>query len=204
MALIADGDLLEAKLLFKSDRDGALNVRHFRAVIQGAGGTFTHAQAAQAIKTQYGPFYAPMMASVARLVFVTVQRLSPLPKTDAEFSNDVPVSGTSGSDMLPRQTCGLLSLRTGVSGRKNRGRMYIPYPSEAMNTDQAFPTAAYVTLLTAMGTNVLDDVDIGTPTAGFILQPIIYHRATNTATSIISTIAREDWATQRRRNNNKF
>jgi hypothetical protein len=42
-----------------------------------------------------------------------------------EFSDD-PLVGTSSAPKFPNQVCSVVSLRTALSGRRHRGRMYLP------------------------------------------------------------------------------
>lgn len=62
---------------------------------------------------------------------VRVQRVRPTVGLAAEANFDPVLLGQSAGDLLANQASMLLSLRSALAGRSNRGRMYLPPPSEA-------------------------------------------------------------------------
>lgn len=69
------------------------------------------------------------------------------------------VTGADGGEALPLATQGLLQLRTGVyvGGRELRGRLYIPAPTEGMNTVNGVPDAIYTGQIAAAGNALILD-----------------------------------------------
>jgi hypothetical protein len=144
------------------------------------------------------------MSVAASFDYVAVQHILPEPAGDTSFSSIAPVNGSNVSDLLPRQTCGIITLRTGIAGVKFRGRVYAPFPPESANDSSGQPNAGYLTNLDALAT-LFDDVltiTVGADSLG--LTPVVYHRSDDTTTPITVAVSRPRWATQRRRNNNRF
>lgn len=69
-----------------------------------------------------------------------------------------PQAGTGAGDAMPPGTALSVERRTGVGGRKNRGRFYIPFPSELHNDANGHPTAAYLTLAATLATATIQTV----------------------------------------------
>ena len=67
------------------------------------------------------------------------------------------VVGTNAGEILPYQTQGLVRLATSsvISGRRVRGRLFIPTPGEADNTAAGAPNATYVTDVTTAAATLL-------------------------------------------------
>lgn len=66
-----------------------------------------------------------LTSSLCTLDTITGQKLQPTPAA-AVRSRSVATAGTVTGTMLPSQVAVVLSLRTALSGRRYRGRMYIP------------------------------------------------------------------------------
>lgn len=58
--------------------------------------------------------------------------------TDKPFSS--PIVGSSGGSPLPLQTAVVATLLTGASGRRNRGRMYLPVNAVSLSTAHELTT----------------------------------------------------------------
>lgn len=66
-----------------------------------------------------------LVSSLCTLDYITCQKIQPTPPA-AVRTLSVGTAGTSGSSALPPQCAVVLSLRTALSGRRYRGRMYLP------------------------------------------------------------------------------
>lgn len=115
------------------------------------------------------------------------------------FSTGVGFAGGLAGDVLPTQTAGLITKRTAVPGRRGRGRAYIPFPTESYNDANGLPTNAYMTPAGALAFSISQSVLVGTLIDGNYLDPVILHRDTGGTSDILATLARQKWATQRRR-----
>ncbi len=181
------------------DQQAGINVTHWRVSTQ-VGADLTPA----VIATDFSAFFAApfkgLMHNTATYDGVKVQKIWPPPATvPAVVTADSGV-GTTGAAGLPPQTCGLLSLRTALAGRANRGRMYLPFPSEQDNVDATGrPSAGYQAVGFTLGGQMITPriITVGAQTMTFV--PGIYHRVTHNFDPFTSRIMRAVWATQRRR-----
>lgn len=108
-------------------------------------------------------------------------------------------AGTGTGDILPRNTSGLIHFGSGLTGRANRGRMYVAFPPEGFNDADGHPTAGYRLAADALGTYLAEPKSIiGSDGTGTI-TPVIHHRAGGAVTPITSSKCRSLWAHQDRR-----
>lgn len=107
--------------------------------------------------------------------------------------------GSVAGDVLPSQVCGLLSFEALFVGPSQRGRMFLPFPSEGSNGSGGSPSAGYVADMDALGVICTTPVVVTNGGSSINLDPVIYHKSSNTSTRITGHIARGAWATQRRR-----
>jgi hypothetical protein len=155
--------------------------------------------AAQAFDTAIAAPIKALMAVSASYRGSGASKIWPLPPSNPTWNITGQGAGTVAGDVLPRQTSGLVTLRTALGGRAYRGRKYAPFPGEADNDANGIPLAAYVTRLATWGNvhiNFLNTVN-GANTAQ--LTPVIWHRTSHTWTNVVTHSARLYWATQRRR-----
>lgn len=108
-------------------------------------------------------------------------------------------AGTTGSTDLPQQTAGLSSLRTATPGRKGRGRVYWPFPSQSFVGANGQPTNPYISLITAINTALLAiaGISVGGRTATVVW--VVTNKALTTNFPILQTISETGFATCRRR-----
>jgi hypothetical protein len=113
---------------------------------------------------------------------------------------------TDVNTQIPNQVSGLVTKLTGSAGRKNRGRMYIPFPSVAdQDAVSQQPTANYVTdiaaIATGIGVNAPFTFACGAGNT-VTLAMLVYNFKASPPATVIATnafIARPRWATQKRR-----
>lgn len=116
-----------------------------------------------------------------------------------------PAGGSGGNMPLPMQSTGLIRKMGSVPGRHGRGRVYLPFPDQAMSeidgAGYPSPTGVYQTnagfIAAALCTAVVGAaIDAGTVD----LSPVIYNRALPAASVIIADYqVPGKWCTQRRR-----
>lgn len=148
------------------------------------------------------PKYKPLMSNLATYYGVRVQKINPIPAGAAVLSVEGQGAGTGVGSPLPAQVSGMISLYSALAGRRNRGRCYVPFPTETANDElQTRPDATYqaalVVLADAFSTNLL--VTDGVNNA--VLEPGIWSRASRIFNPIVDYNARARWATQRSRGN---
>jgi len=191
-------DVLEVRVFCKHANQQSINIVHFQitAVVLPEP---THDIIATVLSGNFGTIYRDMMTNQATYDGVGVRKVFPLPMSSETFGTAAAGGGTVLGDALPKQIAGLLSWRTDLAGPANRGRTYVPFPSETDNDTGAVPTAAYVTKLVTMGNALGGPITVPNAGGSATLNRRIFHRATSTVTPVTFFFTRNRWATQRRR-----
>lgn len=193
-------DILLVNFYFKHPPQLAIN-RHYLRIQAIEGVERTLSQIPNDLFTSLAPLYASIMPTAASIAGVGCRRVWPGPETTELFSTFPAMAGSIAGDPLATQTAGVITWRTPLAGRANRGRSYIPFPAEPHNDTTGLPTNGYT-----QGLN-----DLGNTIAPALVSPIalpnrhtyvkVIYRAATPATSpgITSHFARTKWGTQRRR-----
>lgn len=140
------------------------------------------------------------MSELAFFQGVQASRIFPV-ATDTQLGETGAGEGTVAGDCISTQTSGLVKMTTGLAGRANRGRKYVPFPGETDNTVQAKPSDGYLNKLTLLGAFLLDPLVVnnvaedGTVTVEFGLKKT----GGSNVLKFTGFNARREWATQRRR-----
>jgi hypothetical protein len=192
------GDVYEIKFQMQESLQLGMNVRHYRVVTSTPPEPPLDAIAAQ-LGGIFAPLYLLLLSSEADYVLTSARRIFPLPLTIEGVSNAGAGAGAIAGDLLPKQVAGIITLRSALAGRRNRGRAYIPFPSETSNTATATPVAAYIAALAILGVAYTADRTITVGAGSIVLRPVIWRRASSSSVDITSSLARSVWATQRRR-----
>jgi hypothetical protein len=198
MAVLQISDILRVVVVCQAGSQYSQNVIHYIVIAQNGG--FTDQEAATALSAQWGMAFKKLMAPFASFVGVKVQRLSPT-LTQPVIGNANAGAGTIAGDMMSPQTCGLVSKKTDVGGRKGRGRLYIPFPSEADNAAQGIPGPTYLTSSNDVAVLLTTDVALsGTGTTASV-HAILYNAldGVNSVKIIRQAVLNGGWGTQRRR-----
>lgn len=147
---------------------------------------------------------ANMWNSVAGSAQVQEIVVTPLDGTSGSVTfakNTLPAyGGGAGGDPVPA-VAAIAKLTTGVRGRSNRGRVYIPFISEGQMVNGQITGGGDVFMSTAWNTfNVALGADADTPT-DFVVASYdrAHHGAGAHATTIIDVVVELALATQRRR-----
>lgn len=194
---LAIGNIVQVNFYHTLSTQVAQVVRHYR--ISAIGGTpITDSDLADDLESAWAPLIKPAMSNVATWYGVKAQILTvPLPSSVTDFTNTG--VGTSAAQPLAPQVAGLIRLKTGLAGRKNRGRSYIPFPSTLFQGTNGLPTTAYLTVIGAIANMLSSNRVIVVGARSGTAVPVIYHRATGGSTDIINATAFNGFATQRRR-----
>jgi len=196
--MAAINEVIEQKVFSTFGEQLAVNTLHFLVTaITGVGAT--DAEIAVNHETIYAPLTKGVMSSAALYYGLQVQKIFPAPPRVAAATVLLQGVGLVAGDPLPKQVCGILTKRTAFAGRTFRGRIYLPFPSETDNAVDSTPTPGYLANLAfwviALQGNILTAGAGGTNT----LRHILFHRATGGFDFVTSAVARDKWATQRRR-----
>jgi len=194
----ANNDLLEVTVVCRLEPQTAMNVYHYRASAIITGGA-TLGEIVSAIDSAFKPVMRPLVNPAATYRGVFMRDLtSPFDRPAFTIDGSSVGTGTAG-DLLPQQTCGLVTKYTQFGGRAFRGRTYVPFPGEADNEADNSPSAAYQAKLATLATLILASQVVVGVTGSTTIVPVIYHVGTGGANDITETKARSEWATQRRR-----
>jgi hypothetical protein len=195
---LAVGDILQTRFVsYLSPQLGQV-VRHYRV----SGITLvppTDQDAADQLDATFRPLIRAVLCIAASYRGTGVQRLRPLPKTVEVHSSAAAAAGLDAADPLPMQTAGLISLRTAIAGKANRGRSYLPFPSINANNLSGHPAILYLAALDTLAVALTQQQTITVLGGAATLDPVIFHRGTGTGTVIVSRKTNSSWATQRRR-----
>lgn len=107
--------------------------------------------------------------------------------------------GLNAGDALPPQTAGLISLKSDSPGRRGRGRMYLPFPSEASSGADGKPMQAYVNAASQLVMLLTQSRIITIGGVDNEVEPVIFSRVDGQSARITAMTVRQSWATQRRR-----
>jgi len=160
------------------------------------------------LDTLLSPLYADILNTSTKYNGVQVYKLNGN-LNGTPYQPGVSVAGATFGTVtglgLPRQTCGIISWNTSLTGRRYRGRTYLPFPPSGFDSGQGFPSTpaitAYYNIASAIRNYVL------TSMTGATMEQQLYHRGRQYSTPPIPgqiTPMRAwtnpaKWATQRRR-----
>lgn len=110
--------------------------------------------------------WAPVLDNNTAFDAVTVRGLSEALDNQATASGSA-TSGTGGVSTLPNNVTKAFTLRSGLTGRSGRGRLYLPgLPTGALEADENYITVAYLNDVV----DALDDLIGVTSSIGFELS----------------------------------
>lgn len=195
---MAVNDIYRLRVYWRFGDQVSINTIHLRTLTET--GVINRDELAQYLLDDCETAWGALVTSAATYLGISLQRIAPV-ALDPVVKEAVGVSGQVLGEPLPRQVCGLISWRTGEAGRSNRGRMYVPFPSETDNLTGEGPTPNY----TARMQNLADFFIGGVPHSGsgglwtINLIPIIWGPTKGLGLEINGAAIRTGWATQRRR-----
>jgi len=177
----------------------SINVLHYRVTQVTGAGKFDQ-DIADAFDANFAATYKAFISNDASYRGEIAQKIFPLPMTLAHTSVVGQGPGTAViGDMLPPQVSGIITKQTGGAGRAKRGRIYMPFPGEDDTTD-SIPNVVYIARLQATLTAFINAVVVGIAPDTVTLLPTLFKRSAPQADTLLTTVvAREYWATQRRR-----
>lgn len=194
------GDLLQMRLMTRFQGQPGIIIKHWRVKTIVTPTAPTTADLADYMEGIFAPLLKAILVAAAEWIACGIKRLSPNP-TDEAISNASYGNGSVAGDACPPQTAGLIKLVTGIAGRANRGRAYLPFPGEASCATGGIPSTTYITAAEAVG-NDLSQVHTfaNAATDSAEVEPVVLHRGDPlTGTLINGYFVKPAWATQRRR-----
>lgn len=115
------------------------------------------------------------------------------PGDPQQITTYIAAPGSRAGTILPADVTAAVSWRTGLAGRKQRGRFYDFGMAQGDNNSNDSMTGGYIALLTSAGQYLLNHL----ATAG--LKLIIFHRSTDTYTDVVGLIVDQLIDSMRRR-----
>jgi len=142
--------------------------------------------------------WAACLSVSAAFAGIGLDKLSTFPVPARVYASEFE-DGTVAGDPLPSQCAGLISWRTALAGKRNRGRTYMPFPAEADNAVTEFPSADYQARLQTLASTLENITLLNTEAGDIFLRMQVNSVAGNTFTDVDGYLIRAKWATQRRR-----
>lgn len=194
---VAVNNILEMKLYARCQGQTSITVRHYRCTaLAGTGRLDT--DCVSALDGKFATPFKECLCTDAQYLGTSLQIIKSI-RRGLVYTTVSTGDGQYAGEPLPKQTAGLITLRTEEATRAGRGRMYIPFPAEGANHSDAKPTGAYLDALHNFALLVDDTVVVVSGANSVTLVPVIYHRATLGTTNITEAVERTYWGTQRRR-----
>jgi hypothetical protein len=196
--LVPIGSVLELKAYTRLQSQNGINVLHYR-VSALIGPAISDQAIVSVLDGAAAPLYQAWLPATARYSGLRLQIIAPLPVQAAVIATADAGAGSVASDALPAQTALVVTKRTVLAGRRNRGRAYLPFWPESMNDANGQPTAAAIGLATDWATFFLNPINVAVGPSTVTLTPVLFRKLTLTTVDLFSAQVRVQWGTQRRR-----
>jgi len=177
------------------------NVRHWKVIEKDPAATHTDEDVRAALATLLKAPYQDCMSQDAQWYGLSLQKLLPI-KFDTVFTPNAG-AGSDATDAMPGAVAGLLVFKTGLAGRANRGRSYIPFAGEGANTATGLPNAGHLIQLQDVATIYSSLHTIVKGGLNLIIEPIIFPSAIPGGRTIVSGARASKWASMRSRGDYK-
>lgn len=176
------------------------NTHKWQLTTLTSGTTFNSNQFTLDYDVAMAGLYTNLMANGALYYGTQVYLMNPIgppPRPDSNNANQA--NGTAGANILPTQSCGLITLRSTTLGKIGAGRTYVPFPSTTDNEANGSPTVGYVTRLLDLGDFLVTNLPIVQGGITGTFRPCLYRGGVDVPRFVEERVARDAWATQRRR-----
>lgn len=194
------GDFWKVRFAHTLNTQVAFNVWHFVTAAETGAGV-TPQKVADQMDSLWGPAIKPLMTNAANYKGCGVQLIRGGVAFEEVYAALESGIGTGGTNPLPQQVAGLVKLMTGIAGRANRGRKFIPFPDESMNSgaDIQGPTAGYLLNVSNLMSNFIPFVVAGGAGDTTTLEPTTRTREGVSYPRVTLYNVRAYWSQQRRR-----
>jgi len=191
------GDVLSLTTWVQLGQQAGLNVGGFR--VKSIVGTPTLENVVNQFDLTIAPSLTAFMSSQASFKGTIGRRVTNPPSAQV-LSQSIPAPGTGSAVVAPGQVAGIITLTTGLAGRANRGRKYIPFVDHALLADAYTLTPAGVSKLEAIAAVWVGELTFPEGANSVTLSPCVLHRNGFTLSpTIVGHVSRTRLATQRRR-----
>jgi hypothetical protein len=183
--------VVKVTMLYRRDTRTFVNTFHLK---DSAGWDITKMQnAANDARDWWNTSYRLSQPAQVALYGVQVRLYDPANPLAYDLAVSPPIAGSQSGTSEAGNVTATISTRTGLAGRKFRGRMFVPGIAEVYANPDDTATSAFVAALAGAAVAF-----VGTAWHGGY-QPAVWHFATNTATPIISAVISNILDSQRRR-----
>jgi len=197
------GDVFKVTFVTSCDGQLGLNVKQFR--VESADVPSADLQGLlNGICDEIAIRYTNILTNTATFRGAYATPLPNLVGVAPTISTNSAGAGTAGGNPLPMQVTGIATLRTTLAGRANRGRIYVPFPpTDALeNGTEQRPTVAYKNSVQSLASFFVGLNEITSPDNPAEVWEIRWGLGVGAAfRQFDSAVARQKFATQRRRGN---
>lgn len=198
MAVIANDDLLEARVVCSLGTQISINVYHFVTEnLNIVSGDVTTADVAISLSTFFFPHYIGVVSDEASYYGVGCKRLTPTLTLEDGWAGDA-TAGTVTGGALPASTCGILTLLDGLGGRAHRGRKFMPFPA-VDHLSAGLPNSTYVDRLDTMGGSLVAGLTAANAGASTVDLVFVLKHLDNSYDPATSVFGRSVWGQQHSR-----
>jgi len=191
------GDIIKSRAAaFQAGQLGLNTIYWEVSGVSGSGATLL--EIAEALSGVWHTHYKSLMGTTATFLGVGVSNITPPATIEYAYTGD-DGAGTATGEPLPTQTAGLISLKTPFAGPRNRGRIYIPFPTEGLNGSPSEPNGTALIAMVSLAAEIFPGHAILGASGACTIAPVIFHRDSLGYTFLDQAIPRDKWATQRRR-----
>lgn len=148
---IVANDVVEYQIFCTQNGQLSINSVQYQAV--GIVNSPTYEGIVPIMDSILAPMYKAILAINATYYGSALRRLAPALSTLFGTATNTGI-GTALGNAVPLAICGLIAKYGSAPGRKNRGRIYIPFPAAASTTGASEPTLIYQGLVATIGTQL--------------------------------------------------
>lgn len=195
---ITTGNIVEVRFFCQFGDQGSVNVRHYNTTTHSGNGPDLKLVADE-ISGTIAPLLIGTISVEAHYRGTGVRVVAPPPISLEALSNAGAGQGTGAGIALPRQVCGIVSLRSETGGRRARGRFYVPFPPTSQNQVGGIPTPGYMVNLASIGGFLVTTITVGTAPNQATLVPVVWSKKYASSYPLKTIVTPQMWATQRRR-----
>lgn len=199
MSDVIVNQFLEIKTYCHLDNQLGINVHYGQIQIIGAGGIGI-TDLTSDISTWFATSMKALLCTPALYLGVSVRQY------DNGGGNNIPYwsktgqgYGSAGATPCPKQCAGILTKTTLDGSRAGRGRLYIPFPATADVEADGNPTAGYLTRAIALAAAIDGDENVSSDPEVVLRFGLMHWRVASSFIRTNDVIARDRFATQRRR-----
>jgi hypothetical protein len=192
------GNIARVKLSSWMDGQLGLMVLNFKCIVATGPGITDVDLAPVLAGNLAGPLKA-LLSGNAEYLGLSVRNMAAVPAIQSTVSVTGAGAGSAGTAPLPPQTAAILSWKTGLIGRRNKGRNYVPFPDEADNPASHIPGPGYITRANTLIAAILATQTVTVTGTTVSLVLCITDKVGLLGTNVTRGQLQPGWGTQKRR-----